>query len=161
MSSISSIKEQKGAIIRRHAQADNVKALAQVLTTLGSLALVWWTALLRVHVSHWLTVVPVLLISLFTLRAFVLMHECGHGSLFRTQRLNRHSVFSWAWSRVCRSTCGHSIIIFTTPTMAIGRNTADSTQRSAASSPPNPASQHSKMIISSDQNPRARLYGGK
>ena len=30
-----------------------------------------------------------LLISLFTLRAFVLMHECGHGSLFRSQWLNR------------------------------------------------------------------------
>jgi acyl-lipid omega-6 desaturase (Delta-12 desaturase) len=26
---------------------------------------------------------------LFTLRVFALMHECGHGSLFRTQRLNR------------------------------------------------------------------------
>ena len=30
-----------------------------------------------------------LLISLFTLRVFALMHECGHGSLFRTQPLNR------------------------------------------------------------------------
>jgi acyl-lipid omega-6 desaturase (Delta-12 desaturase) len=31
----------------------------------------------------------VLLMSLFLLRVFVLMHECGHGSLFRTGRLNR------------------------------------------------------------------------
>ncbi len=89
VSSLRSIKEQKRAIIRRHTQADNVKASTQVLTTLASLALVWWAALLSVHVSYWLTVAAVLLISLFTVRAFALMHECGHGSLFRTQSLNR------------------------------------------------------------------------
>ncbi len=89
VSSIRSIKEQKRAIIRRHTQADNVKASTQVLTTLASLALLWWAALLSVHVSYWLTVAAVLLISLFTVRAFALMHECGHGSLFRTQSLNR------------------------------------------------------------------------
>src|SRR5258708_34171947 len=52
-------------------------------------ALLWWAALMSVHISYWLTAAAVLLISLFTLRAFVLMHECGHGSLFRTQSLNR------------------------------------------------------------------------
>ena len=88
-SSIRSLKEQKGAIIRRFARADNVKASTQVLTTLASLALLWCAALLSVHVSYWLTAAAVLPISLFTVRAFALMHECGHGSLFRTQRLNR------------------------------------------------------------------------
>jgi acyl-lipid omega-6 desaturase (Delta-12 desaturase) len=42
-----------------------------------------------VHVFRWLTAAAVLPISLFTLRAFALMHQRGHGSLFRTQRLNR------------------------------------------------------------------------
>jgi omega-6 fatty acid desaturase (delta-12 desaturase) len=83
------IKEQKGDIVSRHARADNVTALTQVLTTLAPLALFWWAAVLSVPVSYWLAAAPVLLISLFTLRAFVLMHECGHGSLFRTQSLNR------------------------------------------------------------------------
>ena len=89
MSSIRRIKEQKRAIIRRHTQADNVKGLTQVLTTLASLALLWCVAVFSVDVSLWLTVAAVLLISLFTLRVFALMHECGHGSLFRTQWLNR------------------------------------------------------------------------
>jgi len=60
----------------------------QVLATLVSLALLWWITVSSVYV-HWLTIPAVLLLSLFTLRAFALMHECGHGSLFRTQRLNR------------------------------------------------------------------------
>jgi omega-6 fatty acid desaturase (delta-12 desaturase) len=89
VSSIRRIKEQKGDIVSRHARADNVTASTQVLTTLAPLALFWWGAVLSVPVSYWLAAALVLLISLFTLRAFVLMHECGHGSLFRTQSLNR------------------------------------------------------------------------
>ena len=129
MSSIRHIKEQKRAIIRGHAQSNNVKGLKQVLTSLASLALLWWVAVLSVEVSPWLTVPAVLLISLFTLRAFALMHECGHGSLFRTQRLNRAFGFllgvvsgmpQYVWSQ-------H--LIFTTPTTAIGTNTADYIRR--------------------------------
>jgi len=108
MSPLNHIKEQKQTIIRRHIQADNVKALQQVVTTLVALALLWWIALHSVHLSYWLTGAAVLLISLFTVRAFVLMHECGHGSLFRTQSLNRTFGFflgviagmpQYVWSR--------------------------------------------------------------
>ena len=86
---IDRVKEHKLEIIRRHAHADNIKGLTQVLTTLASVALLWWVALCSVQVSYWITVAAVLLLSLFTVRAFTLMHECGHGSLFRTPYLNR------------------------------------------------------------------------
>ena len=89
VSLIDRVKERKQDMIRRHARADDVKALTQVLTTLALLALLWWAALSSTHVSYWLTAAAVLLISLFTVRAFTLMHECGHGSLFRTPWLNR------------------------------------------------------------------------
>jgi omega-6 fatty acid desaturase (delta-12 desaturase) len=36
-----------------------------------------------------LAAAAVFLISSFNLRVFTLMHECGHGSLSRTRRLNR------------------------------------------------------------------------
>jgi hypothetical protein len=61
VASIDRIKEQKRAIIRRHTHADNVKALAQVLTALAALALLWWIAVLSVDVSRWLTALAVLL----------------------------------------------------------------------------------------------------
>lgn len=89
MSSICCIKEQKRIIIRQYSKSSNLRGLTQVLTTFGALALLWWAAALSVGVSGWLTVLVVLLITLFTLRVFALMHECGHGSLFRTQGLNR------------------------------------------------------------------------
>jgi acyl-lipid omega-6 desaturase (Delta-12 desaturase) len=108
LSSIRRVKEQKRSLIRRHSQSDDVKGLTQVLTTLTSFALLWWVAVFSVNISHWLTAAAVLLISLFTLRAFALMHECGHGSLFRTQWLNRSFGFllgvvagmpQYVWSR--------------------------------------------------------------
>ena len=68
MSSIDILKEQKRSIIRRHAQSDNLKGLAQVLAALVCLAILWWAAVLTVAVSYWLTIVAVLLISLFSLR---------------------------------------------------------------------------------------------
>jgi acyl-lipid omega-6 desaturase (Delta-12 desaturase) len=89
VSSIRRIKEQKRVIIREHGKSSDFTATAQVLTTFGALALLWWAAVVSVGISLWLTAAVVLLISLFTLRVFALMHECGHGSLFRTQRLNR------------------------------------------------------------------------
>jgi hypothetical protein len=52
VSTMRQIKEQKRAIIRRHVQADDVKGLTQVLTTLASLAVLWWAAVLSVAVSH-------------------------------------------------------------------------------------------------------------
>jgi acyl-lipid omega-6 desaturase (Delta-12 desaturase) len=108
VSSIDRVKEQKRAIIRRYAQADNVKGMTQVLTTLASLAFLWWVAVSSVDVSNWLAGAAVLLISLFTVRVFALMHECGHGSLFRTQWVNRAFGFllgvvsgmpQYVWSR--------------------------------------------------------------
>ncbi len=89
MSSISRIKQLKRTIVDRHIEADNVRGFAQVLTTLAPLSALWCAAVLSAGVSYWLTAGVTLSMSLFVLRAFLLMHDCGHGSLFRTARLNK------------------------------------------------------------------------
>jgi len=76
-------------MIGRYARSDDIKGLTQVVTTLVPLALLWWAAIWGAGVSMWLTAIPLPLIILFTVRVFGLMHECGHGSLFRSLRLNR------------------------------------------------------------------------
>jgi len=89
VSSITRIKQQKRTLFSRYYEADNVKGLTQVLTTLVPLSVLWCAAVLSAGVSFWLTAGVTLLMSLFLLRVFVLMHECGHGSLFRTAWLNK------------------------------------------------------------------------
>jgi acyl-lipid omega-6 desaturase (Delta-12 desaturase) len=83
------IKRRKQEIIRRHAKPDDLSAWTQVFTTLLPYGLLWCAAVWSVNVSWWLTAALIVPISLFTLRILVLMHECGHGSLFRTPQLNR------------------------------------------------------------------------
>ena len=76
-------------MIGRFARSDDIKGLTQVFTTAVPFVLLWWAAVHLARVSPWLALVPVLLIILFTVRVFGLMHECGHGSLFRSRWLNR------------------------------------------------------------------------
>ena len=83
------LKQHKCAMIGRYARSDDVQGSIQVVTTLIPFALLWWGAVRCAGFSLWLSAGMLPLISLFTLRVFGLMHECGHGSLFRSCRLNR------------------------------------------------------------------------
>lgn len=92
MPAAATLKQHKRAIIDRHSRPHNGRGLLQVATTLLPLAALWALIIAAAGVSHALTaaMVPmVALLALFLLRAFVLMHECGHGSLVRSAALNR------------------------------------------------------------------------
>ncbi|MGH8226918.1 MAG: fatty acid desaturase family protein [Steroidobacteraceae bacterium] len=80
-------------MIGQYGKSDDVKGLTQVFTTLVPFALLWWAAIRLASVSLWLAAVPLPLIILLTVRVFGLMHECGHGSLFRSPWLNRSAGF--------------------------------------------------------------------
>jgi len=82
------LKAGKRQIIERHVRPDDRKGLTMLLTTLLPLAALLYATTAAAPVSYWLSAALVLPMSLFLIRAFVLMHECGHGSLFRSRRLN-------------------------------------------------------------------------
>lgn len=86
---VAPLKQQKRSIVDRHATPDNLMGLSQSLTTLLPLAALWYLAVLGASWSHALTAAATLAMSLFLLRAFVLMHECGHASLFHSPALNQ------------------------------------------------------------------------
>jgi omega-6 fatty acid desaturase (delta-12 desaturase) len=75
--------------VEKYARPDNGIAALQVLATLLPLAALWMmVADVRWHLPAVLAL-STLGISLFLLRSFALMHDCGHGSLFRSHALNR------------------------------------------------------------------------
>jgi omega-6 fatty acid desaturase (delta-12 desaturase) len=80
-------------MIGRYSKSDDLTGFTQLFTTLVPLGLLWWAAIRCARVTPWLAVIPMLLMVLFTVRVFGLMHECGHGSLFRTCRLNKAAGF--------------------------------------------------------------------
>ena len=89
MSSGSLVRAERRVLIDRFATPDNFKGFVQIANTLLPYAALWYAAVLSAEISYWLTAAVVLLMVLFLTRIFVLMHDCGHGSLFRSGRLNR------------------------------------------------------------------------
>lgn len=61
----------------------------QTLNTILPLASLWIAYAYAVDYSRWVVLPFALILMLFNLRAFVLMHDCGHGSLFESRRANQ------------------------------------------------------------------------
>ena len=84
---------RKRAIVHAYATPSDVRGLLQFLSVLVPIAALWFV----IHQSwqRWpgVVVVATACLSLFLLRGFVLMHDCGHHSLFRSRRLNRAGGF--------------------------------------------------------------------
>lgn len=83
------LSQQKCTMIGRYGKSEDIRGLAQLFTTLVPFGLLWWAAIRLLSVSPWSAILPLPFIILLTVRVFGLMHECGHGSLFRSRWLNR------------------------------------------------------------------------
>jgi acyl-lipid omega-6 desaturase (Delta-12 desaturase) len=83
------VKAQRRALVERFATPDNLQGFLQIANTLIPYAALWYAVALSAEVSYWLVAACTLLMVLFLTRIFVLMHECGHGSVFRSGGLNR------------------------------------------------------------------------
>jgi omega-6 fatty acid desaturase (delta-12 desaturase) len=75
-------------IVAKYQQPSIGRALWQMVNTLGPYALVWYLMYLSLAVSWWLVVPMAILAGGFEVRIFIIFHDCGHGSYFRSQRLN-------------------------------------------------------------------------
>ena len=75
-------------LLAPYARADNRKAWFQVVTT-GLLFVTNWLLMLwSLDVSYWLTLVLALPAAGLQIRLFIFQHDCGHGSFFRSSKLN-------------------------------------------------------------------------
>lgn len=88
MTSTEKVKAATPAIVNKYSGRSNRKAFVQILNTLGPYFLLFYLAIKSVSISYWLTAACVIVLSFFILRIFVLMHDCGHKSLFKTPLLN-------------------------------------------------------------------------
>jgi omega-6 fatty acid desaturase (delta-12 desaturase) len=64
------------------------RASFQLVTTLGPLAAAMWAVHALHPVSLPLAIVAALCVAALLVRTFVLMHDCAHGSFFRSRRVN-------------------------------------------------------------------------
>src|SRR5688572_25601697 len=64
------------------------RALWQTVNTLGPYALLWYLMYLSLPISWWLAVPLAVLAAGFHVRVFIIHHDCGHGSFFKSRKAN-------------------------------------------------------------------------
>ena len=79
----------KSDIVDRFATPSDLRGSLQFLSVLLPIGVLWFVIGQTWLESPWLDAAATFCMSLFLLRGFVLMHDCGHHSLFRSKRLNR------------------------------------------------------------------------
>jgi len=66
--------------------ADTWKSVTQLLTSVVPFALLWYAQVRSLEVSYWLTLLLSVPTAAFLMRIFMIQHDCGHGSFFRSRR---------------------------------------------------------------------------
>ncbi len=75
-------------LVREHQKPSRGRATWQLVNTLGSFTVLWYLMYLSLAVSWWLVLRLAVLAGLVLVRVFIIFHDCGHGSFFRSRRAN-------------------------------------------------------------------------
>jgi omega-6 fatty acid desaturase (delta-12 desaturase) len=76
-------------IIRKYNQPDTRKSIWQIINSLGPYLLLWGLMYYTLSISYWITLGVSVLAAGFLLRIFIIFHDCGHGSFFKSTRTSR------------------------------------------------------------------------
>jgi acyl-lipid omega-6 desaturase (Delta-12 desaturase) len=75
-------------IVTRYARADLKRSLWEMTNTLVPYFALWYLMIFSVHISYWLTLLLSIPTAGFMVRTFIIFHDCGHGSFFKSQKAN-------------------------------------------------------------------------
>jgi omega-6 fatty acid desaturase (delta-12 desaturase) len=64
------------------------RSIWQVVSTLVPYAALWYLMYHLIAISYWLTLPLAILAAGFLVRGFILFHDCGHGSFFKSRKAN-------------------------------------------------------------------------
>jgi omega-6 fatty acid desaturase (delta-12 desaturase) len=106
-------------VISKYQQASTPRALWQLTNTFVPYVLLWGLMYISLGVSWWITIPLAMLAGAFLVRIFIIFHDCGHGSFFRSRRANDLLGFiagvltftpyhQWRWEHaIHHGTAGH------------------------------------------------------
>lgn len=75
-------------IVARYQKPSIGRGVWQIVNTLVPYAVLWYLMYLCLAVSFWLVVPLAILAGGFMIRIFIIHHDCGHGSFFKSRRAN-------------------------------------------------------------------------
>lgn len=80
-------------IVARFQQPSTWRAIWQIVDTFIPYALLWYLTYLSLTISYWITVPLIVLAGGLLVRIFIIFHDCGHGSFFRSRLANNVTGF--------------------------------------------------------------------
>ena len=95
-------------VLTPYMKSNDIWATYQVLNTVVPYILLWVLAVKVAPISIWFLPPIIVLMALFSVRCFSLMHDCGHYSLFSSKKVNRcvgfvlgviNAIPPYAWAR--------------------------------------------------------------
>ena len=75
-------------IVARYQKPSIPRGVWQIVNTLLPYAAIWYLMYICLAVSYWLVVPLAILAGGFLVRMFIIHHDCGHGSFFKSQKAN-------------------------------------------------------------------------
>ena len=76
------------AIIARYNKPRLSSSVWQLINSLVPYILLWVLMAFTIKLSFWLTLPLIILAAGFLIRIFIIFHDCGHGSFFKSKKLN-------------------------------------------------------------------------
>lgn len=77
------------AIIKKYNKPDAVKGWWQVINSIVPYIGLWVAMVYSLGISYWLTLGLSIVAAGFLARIFIIFHDCGHGSFFKSRKLNK------------------------------------------------------------------------
>ena len=95
-------------VLNPYMKSNDLWATYQIINTVVPYICLWFLAVKAAEFSLWLLPPIMVMMTLFSLRCFSLMHDCGHNSLFTSKKVNRvvgfclglvNAIPQYPWSR--------------------------------------------------------------
>lgn len=74
--------------INKYQTPDTRKSIWQILNTFIPYLGIWGLIVYSLSVSYWITAFLIVLAAGFLVRLFIIFHDCGHGSFFKSEKAN-------------------------------------------------------------------------
>jgi omega-6 fatty acid desaturase (delta-12 desaturase) len=75
-------------LVQKYENPDMRRSMWQIANSIVPYFVLWYVAYRLMAISYWLTLPVCILAGGFLMRSFIIFHDCGHGSFFKSQRLN-------------------------------------------------------------------------
>ena len=76
------------AVVLKFQEPSLPRAIWQLVNTLGPFAGLWYLMWRSMAWSYWITLPLAILAGMFLVRIFIIFHDCGHGSFFKSRLAN-------------------------------------------------------------------------